>query len=179
MRFLRGRRTSRSSSCWQMSERAPRCKVRSVHIMKRFKSQRHLQRFVSIHDPICQPVPHPTPQRHLQPSSRTARSSNRPVGENRSSMTDKIGRRHGLTPLPLSLRCRSKALSRAVAVVLWVVPNGRPGSKGSASCFPCFPCFPSYRNRDRKGRQIPLPSISEVIVDIPLESGVGGYPHLL
>jgi transposase-like protein len=79
---------------------------RQERIMEPFKSPRHLQRFVSIHDPIANLFHIPPPQHPLQPSSRIAFSGDEPVGENRPSMTDELGRRHGLPSLPLSLRCR-------------------------------------------------------------------------
>jgi hypothetical protein len=58
---------------------------RRERIMKQFKSPRHLQRFVSIHDPIANLFHNPAP-RHLKPSSRTAFGGDEPVGENCQSM---------------------------------------------------------------------------------------------
>ncbi|MET3758932.1 transposase-like protein [Rhizobium binae] len=74
-------------------------------IMKRFKSQRHLQRFVCIHDPNRQPISNPAPRHLLRPPSRTVHGGDEPVGENCPSMKDICGWRLSLAFHPLSLRC--------------------------------------------------------------------------
>ena len=67
-------------------------------IMKRFKSQRHLQRFVSLHDPIANLLPHPAPRHPLQSLSRTAfaQAMNLRAKIARASSSDVKGRSHGL-----------------------------------------------------------------------------------
>ncbi|MGO7564787.1 hypothetical protein ACC754_36055, partial [Rhizobium johnstonii] len=78
---------------------------RRERIMKRFKSQRHLQRFVSIHDPIANlfQIPRHDISSGYHRELRTAAMSLR--GQIFTSLDNICGWRLSLAFHPLSLRC--------------------------------------------------------------------------
>jgi hypothetical protein len=80
---------------------------RRERIMKRFKSRRQLQRFVSIQDPIRQPLPHPPPRHFRQPPSRTARRRHEHVGRNRSDIIGKPSRSTSCRLTAVKFLCRT------------------------------------------------------------------------